>query len=134
MRRKWTIVLVFFGAAACSSSTENNNGNNNHYPGDPGGSPAQAVTVEVLDNRYSPAAVVVAVGGTVTFSWIGTAGHSVTPTGSPAFSPAAGVSFPPKELTVTFTTAGTYNYHCLIHGVTDAYGTQGSMVGTVFVR
>jgi plastocyanin len=137
MKRKWTLIILF-GAAACGGgTTENNNGNNNgngNYPGDPGGSPVQAATVEVRDNQYVPNSVVVAVGGTVTFQWIGTAGHSVTPGSGSTFSPTAGISYPPKELTVTFSTAGTYNYYCIIHGASDGYGGQGSMIGTVTVR
>ena len=137
MQRKWTTWLVLLAAGACGGgTTENNNGNNNgnDFPGDPGGSPVQAATVEVRDNQFQPNAVVVAVGGTVTFSWVGGAGHSVTPSGSPSFSPTAGVSFPPKELTVTFTSPGTYHYYCIIHGGSDGYGGQGNMIGTVTVR
>jgi len=137
MQRKWTW-LVLLGAAACGSgTTENNNGNNNgtpNYPGDPGTAPVQAATVDVNDNYFSPSAVVVAVGGTVTFHWVGTAGHSVTPQSGSTFSPAAGVSYPPKDMTVTFTTAGTYNYYCIIHGSSDGYGGQGNMTGTITVR
>ena len=138
MQRKWTTWLVLISAAACGGgTTENNNGNNNgtpNYPGDPGGSPVQAATVDILDNQFSPNAVVVAVGGTVTFHWVGTAGHSVTPSSGSTFSPTAGVSFPPKDMTVTFSTAGTYNYYCIIHGASDGYGGQGNMIGTVTVR
>lgn len=134
MMRKWTTWLVLVSAAACGGGTTENDNGNPQYPGDPGGSPAQTATVDILDNRYSPNSLVVAVGGTVTFHWIGNAGHSVTPTGSPAFSPTAGISYPPKDLAVTFTTAGTYHYHCILHGVSDGYGTQGNMIGTIVVR
>lgn len=137
MQRKWLSWLVLLGAAGCGGAgTTENNGNNNggNYPGDPGGTPAQSATVDILDNNFSPNAVVVAVGGTVTFHWVGTNGHSVTPNGSPSFSPTAGVSFPPKDLTVTFATAGTYNYYCIIHGSSDGYGGQGNMIGSVTVR
>ena len=138
MQRKWTTWLVLISAAGCGGgTTENNNGNNNgtpNYPGDPGGSPVQAATVDILDNQFSPNAVVVAVGGTVTFHWVGTAGHSVTPSSGSTFSPTAGVSFPPKDMTVTFSAAGTYNYYCIIHGASDGYGGQGNMIGTVTVR
>jgi len=133
-------LLVAGVLVACGSSTEsngNNNGNNNgtrQYPGDPGGTPALAATVDVIDNAFSPQAVVVAVGGTVTFHWVGGAGHSVTPAGSPTFTPSAGISYPPKDLVVTFSTAGTYNYYCIVHGSSDGYGNAGTMTGTVVVR
>jgi plastocyanin len=123
---------IMLSVLAGCSGTETTGAN--PFPEDPGGTPVQAATVQVVDNSFSPNAVVVAVGGTVTFHWVGTAGHSVTPTGSPAFSPTAAVSFPPKDLTVTFTTAGTYRYYCTNHGASDGYGTRGTMVGTVVVR
>ncbi len=37
----------------------------------PAASPVQAATVQVVDNAFSPNAVVVSVGGTVTFHWVG---------------------------------------------------------------
>lgn len=138
MKQKWTIWLALISAAACGGgSPTGNNGNNNgspNYPGDPGGTPAQSATVDVLDNNFSPNAVVVAIGGTVTFHWVGTAGHSVTPSSGATFSPTAGVSYPPKDMTVTFSAAGTYNYYCIIHGASDGYGGQGNMIGTITVR
>lgn len=136
MQQKWLSWLILLGTAGCGGAgTTENNGNNNggNYPGDPGGTPAQSATVDVLDNNFSPNAVVVAVGGTVTFHWVGTNGHSVTPSGA-TFSPTAGVSFPPKDMTVTFSAAGTYNYYCIIHGASDGYGGQGNMIGTITVR
>ena len=129
-----------FGTIGCGGgTTDNNNGNNGNnggnYPGDPGGTPAQQAVVQVVDNQFSPNSVVLAVGGTVTFQWVGGAGHSVTPAGSPSFSPTAGVSYPPKQLEVTFSAAGTYHYYCIIHGASDGYGgAQGDMVGTIIVR
>jgi plastocyanin len=139
MRRTRAYWLLAAGIAlGCGGTPTNNNGNNNdgvpQYPGDPGGSPVQAATVDILDNSYSPSAVVVAVGGTVTFHWVGGGGHSVTPSGAPTFSPTAGISYPPKDLTVTFTAAGTYEYYCIIHGSSDGYGSRGNMLGTVIVR
>jgi plastocyanin len=120
-------------AAACSSgSTEN--GNPINYPADPGTAPVQAALVEVQDNFFNPASVVLAIGGTVTWRWVGGAGHSVTPQGSTTFSPTAPVSYPPKDLVVTIPTAGTYNYLCTVHGASDGYGGVGSMYGTVTVR
>jgi plastocyanin len=138
MHRKWTTWLAFAGVAGCGGgdSPTGNNGNNNGSPNDPGYPEdwMQAVTVDILDNQYSPKSVVVAPGATVTFHWVGTAGHSVTPSGRDTFSPTAGVSYPPKDLTVTFNAVGSYSYYCLIHGAPDGYGKQGSMNGTIIVR
>lgn len=138
LNRAGGVLLAILAAGCSSSATGNNYGNNNNpnpqYPGDPGGAPLQAATVDIVDNQFSPNSVVIVPGGTVTFHWVGTAGHSVTPTGTPTFSPSAGVSYPPKDLVVTFANPGTYNYYCIIHGSADGYGGQGNMIGTVIVR
>lgn len=96
----------------------------------PGGTPVQAANVNVADDFFSPNAVLLAAGGTVTWNWTGTDGHSVT---SSEFSPNAPVSYPPKSLVVTFANTGDFNYFCSVHGVAG-YGTAGTMIGTVFVR
>ncbi len=134
-RGLWGFLVA--GLAACGgggTNTDNNDPNPPQYPGDPGGTPVQAAVIDVVDNQFSPNGVVIAVGGTVTFRWAGIAGHSVTPAGNPGFSPTAGVSYPPKELVVTFNNPGTYNFYCTIHGVSDGYGGQGTMTGTIVVR
>lgn len=144
VRKVWLGLAA--GIVACAGGTTDNGNNNNNgnnppnYPGDPGGTPVQAATVNVDDNQFSPNSVVVTIGGTVTFHWAGTNGHSVTPNGSSTFSPTSGVAYPPKDLVVTFSSAGTYQYRCIIHGADgsgDGYGggsTPGTMVGTVTVR
>jgi plastocyanin len=76
-------------------------------------------------NSTTNAAVdTVAVGGTVTWSWVGGL-HSVQSTGSPSFTS----SNPPQSsgtYAVTFSTAGTYVYDCAVHGT--------AMTGRVVVR
>ena len=125
--------LVALGAA-CSGGPTDNGGNNNqpNYPNNPGGTPVLSANVSVNDNFYSPNSVNLSAGGTVTWTWVGDEGHSVTPESSGSFSPTAPVSFPPKTLAVTFATAGTYQYYCTAHGA-DAYGQQ-AMVGSIFVQ
>ena len=128
-------ILPFAGAvlalAACGSSTGPNN--NSNTPPAPTGTPALAVSVSVQDNFFSPASALVAVNGTVTWTWVGT-GHSVTSDGSPAFSPNAPISSPPTTLgPIVFGSLGTYSYHCTAHGVPGVYGS-GQMTGAVFVR
>jgi plastocyanin len=126
-------------ALACSSGYgTDTGGNKNPYsnpnpPTQPGGTPAQTASVEVRDDFFAPNSTLLAVGGTVTWTWIGTDGHSVTPTGSTSFSPEAPVSYPPKTLVVTFPTAGDYNYLCTVHGVGNGYN-NGTMNGAVYVR
>ena len=132
--RRVGLAAILGWAAACGYSGPTDNGGNNgpNYPNNPGGTPVLSANVSVNDNFYSPASVNLAAGGTVTWTWVGDEGHSVTPESGTTFSPTAGVSFPPKTLQVTFASAGTYQYYCTAHGA-DAYG-QGAMVGSVFVQ
>jgi plastocyanin len=118
--------------AACGSITGYNN-NTSGTPDPPTGTPAQAVTVEVRSDYYNPSNPLVAVGGTVTWIWIDS-GHSVTSDGSPTFAPNAPVSAAGHTLgPIVFATAGTYSFHCTVHGVAGTYGS-GTMTGAVFVQ
>jgi adhesin/invasin len=77
--------------------------------------PATAsVDVGASGNTFSPDSVLIALNGTVTFAWASAVTHNVTFT--TANAPAnignnSSGSFPRQ-----FTTAGTFNYHCTIHG------------------
>ena len=78
-----------------------------------------------------PAVDTVAVGGTVTWTWVaGAISHNVTSNPPPGFtgSPtqAAGTTY-----AVNFPTAGTYRYYCNIHA--GAASTVG-MIGRIVVR
>ncbi|HEU5218871.1 MAG TPA: hypothetical protein VFU23_09440 [Gemmatimonadales bacterium] len=118
--------------AACGSVTGSSSHTSN-TPDPPTGTPAQAATVEVRSNYYNPSNPLIAVGGTVTWTWIDP-GHSVTSDGSPSFTPNAPVSNVPHTLgPVVFATAGTYSFHCTVHGVAGTYGS-GTMTGAVFVQ
>ena len=108
--RLGSLLLTAVLAAGCGSSTE---------PPPPG-------TVSVTNNQFTPEDITVDVGDNVTWNWnSGGAGHSVL------FNSAAGV---PADIPVTtsgsivrtFNTAGTFNYHCSVHGV--------AMSGSVIVQ
>ena len=118
-------------AAACGGS--DSTGTSNNPPDPPAGNPALAATIEVRNDVYVPSTVLMAVGGVVTWEWVGDNGHSVTSSGSPSFSPTAPISHPPKTLLVTFANAGTYAFYCTAHGTGGVYGA-GQMTGAVFVR
>lgn len=131
------LVGILFGAAACSSGGTTVTGNNNGGqppPQLPGGTPVATASIDVNNDYYAPNSVLLAVNGTVTWTWIGDDGHSVTSTAAPTFSPTTPISYPPKSLVVTFSATGDYRYFCLNHGVPDAYGYGGTMVGTIYVR
>jgi len=137
------LLLLLGFAAACAGGGDddttgtggNKNGNNGNQnpPTQPGGTPAVSASVDVLDDYFSPNSSLIAAGGTVTWTWVGHDGHSVTSEGGPGFSPEAAVSYPPKTLTVTFPTAGDYRYFCTVHGVAGYYNA-GTMIGAVYVR
>lgn len=73
----------------------------------------QSAQVRVVDNAYDPGTAAVAVGGEVTWTWVGTGIHTVT---------ARDSSFQSNERTNgatfshTFPTEGTFGYFCEIHG------------------
>lgn len=102
-------------------------------PPEPTGDPVAAATIQILNDFYSPSTVLVSAGGTVSWVWVGS-GHSVTPAGSPSFSPTSGVSNAPKTLgPVTFANPGVYQFYCTVHGIPSTYG-GGQMTGAVFVE
>jgi len=128
-----TLAAGFAAAAACSGGGTTDTGGISPPPPPPvlpGGTPVQSANVDVANDFYSPNSVLLSAGGTVTWTWTGNNGHSVT---SNEFSPNAPVSYPPKTLQVTFANTGDYHYFCTVHGVAG-YGTSGTMIGAIFVR
>jgi plastocyanin len=73
--------------------------------------------------KFSPDTLTVSVGQTVTWSNGGIIGHTVTFDSGPAFNQPLN---PGAPVTRTFPTAGTFTYHCSIHGP--------SMHGTIIVK
>jgi plastocyanin len=105
-------------AAACGSSTSP------QPPGDTGGTPVPAATVNATPSiAFTPSTVALAVGGTVTFAF-GSVAHNVyfddDPAGAPAAITGENVN---TSLTRTFTSAGVYEYNCHIHP-----GMRGTVV------
>jgi plastocyanin len=66
----------------------------------------------------NPAVDTVAVGGTVTWTWTGSGlvPHSIESLGSPSFTSSAVLTGDGSKHQVTFTTPGTYQYDCAVHG------------------
>jgi plastocyanin len=77
--------------------------------------------VTIVDFAFQPAFVAVSAGSTVSWFNAGGAPHTVT-SDTGAFD--SGTLGPGGSFSVTFSTPGTYTYHCAIHP---------SMVGTVQV-
>lgn len=74
------------------------------------------------DRAYSPGVLTAAVGTTVTWVNTDTVAHTTT---ADANGWNSGALAPNQQFSTTFTTAGTFVYHCAIHP---------GMVGTVTVR
>jgi plastocyanin len=80
--------------------------------------PSTTGAVSLKNIAFNPASIVIQSGGTVTWTWNDNpTPHNVTFTSGPAPRPA---DSPPQMTTGTydgtFTTPGTYGYHCTIHG------------------
>lgn len=87
--------------------------------GNAGNSTSSSVTV--ADNAFSPGATTVPRGTTVTWTWGGRNQHDVTfDDGTASATQAAGT------FARTFGAAGTYRYHCTVHGT--------AMAGSVTVQ
>ena len=104
-------------AGSCSGSSYGTTGlgNNNNNTG------STSDAIDVTDNRYSPSATTVPVGTTVTWTWKGVNSHSVTFDDGPTSTKQTAGSFQR-----TFPSAGTFRYHCLVHGT--------AMAGSVTVQ
>ena len=95
----------------------------------PDGGPAGAVEIQLLTsggNRFEPSNVTVAVGTTVTWTWVG-GFHDVTSVGNPGFTSSGAPVAAPKSFSHTFTTPGTYLYFCSVHG-SPTTGMRGTVV------
>ena len=96
-------VLLFTG---CKKEDHNNNNNNN------GGTTSNISAVSISGFAFSPAALTIANGVTVTWTNMDTAPHTVTADDN---SFTSGTLNQGDTYTHKFTAAGTVNYHCNIH-------------------
>lgn len=73
------------------------------------GAPPMSASVSVDEYAFDPDEATVAVGGTVTWTWIGDEAHNVTFTGAASPDQVDGT------YSRTFTTAGAFPYQCTLH-------------------
>jgi len=117
-------LLMMAAAAAVGCSSSNNGPTAPTMGGGGGGGSAGTVTVGNIffqsghNGTKNPAIDTVAVGTTVTWTWTntGSVSHSVESEGSPSFTSSTIQAGDGKTYTMTFTTPGTYQYDCAIHG------------------
>jgi plastocyanin len=139
MRMRFTIALLAVAAAfpaACGGGGGSNSVTTPNQPSTPL-TPASPNDVLVENNSFNPATLTVAAGTTVKWTWATCTGgndpysggtgqtcvdHSVTwDDGSSASATQSAGTYQRA-----FATAGTYKYHCIVHGT--------SMSGTVVVQ
>lgn len=88
-----------------------------------GSTDSDSVTIQVLDNAFSPGSVTVAPGTRVSFAWNGTSPHNVV------FAPGSGLPSSAIQTSGSFSitpeTPGTWAYECTLHP---------GMTGTLIVR
>ncbi len=103
-------VVLSAGLVACGSSGSGGGGT----MGPPAPSPQSATVAATPQLAFSPNAVTIAPGGTVTFAF-GAVGHAVkfdTGTNPPGDIPGVNAD---TSVSRTFATAGTFAFHCTIH-------------------
>jgi len=121
--------------AGCGSNGYGTGSGGGNAGGGGGGGPVGSVTVgggiqfvSGHNGSRNPAVDTIAVGGTATWTWAANSaaygGHSVQSVGSLGFASSAVQS--DGAYSVTFTTPGTYQYDCAVHGT--------AMTGTIVVR
>jgi len=101
---------------------------------DQGGGDVGQVTVSnnlfrsAHNGTCNPAVDTIAVGGTVTWTWVNTGAspHSVLSQGTPAFTSSNTLTGAASTYSFTFTAPGTYQYTCVVH--------NGQMTGRVVVQ
>jgi plastocyanin len=129
------ISLGLVAAVLSCGSGSNSEGPNPNPTGcaDQGGGSAGQVTVgnnlfrSAHNGTCNPAVDTVAVGGTVTWTWVntGASSHSVRFSATPNLSSNV-LMGDGATYTATFTAAGTYDYDCVVHG--------SQMTGSVVVQ
>jgi plastocyanin len=128
--------------AACSgynptSPTSGGTGGGYGGGGGGGGTPTSGDVAVIVGNIFmksglngsaNPAVDTVAVGGSVTWTWTntGNVAHGIQSLASPSFPTGTVLTGDGSTYRVTFTTPGTYQYDCLVHGT--------MMPGTIVVR
>ena len=125
MRSKlnWLLMVAAATVAACSSNSTSPTDGGGGGGGGGGGTPGTVTVGNIFfqsgkNGTQNSAVDTVAAGTMVTWTWTNTGStpHSVESTGSPSFTSSAVQSGDGKTYAFTFTTAGTYQYNCAVHG------------------
>jgi plastocyanin len=112
MKSICTVVLLSAGALLFNGCGKSSNNSTN--PTSNGNTPVQNASVSIQNFAYSPATVHVKVGGTVTWTNKDATPHTVTDLNGSFDSGSVAVD---ETYKMTFSTAGTYTYHCTLHSM-----------------
>jgi amicyanin len=77
--------------------------------------PVEATAVTISNFAYSPAAIKIKVGQTVTWTNNDSVGHTVTADNASSDAPDSKLFNKGETYSFTFNKAGTYTYHCAPH-------------------
>jgi plastocyanin len=85
-------------------------------------------TINVVNDQFSPVTITVAAGTEVTWRWgTGAFNHNVAPDGTEPPRSGNPVNAP-NSYQHTFSTPGTYRYHCEVHGAAGGIGMSGTVI------
>lgn len=118
--------LIFTRKATAPDTTNSpsdNMGTMEKAPNPAKPSPSTSSSITIQNFAFSPASTTVKKGTTVTWTNQDSTTHTVTETDSQT-GPDSGDLAPGKSYSFTYSTVGTFKYHCTIHA---------SMTGTVTV-
>jgi plastocyanin len=79
------------------------------------GTSGNQAAVTILSFAFHPQSITIKVGTTVTWTDNDSVAHTVTSLSGPASFNSGPLGGPGGTFHFTFTKAGTYNYHCMIH-------------------
>ena len=119
------VALAVVGLAACGGGGGGGGSQVTSPPPPSGNTPPPSNGITVSNNNYSPGTKTVAAGTTVQWAWNTCTGdvYAGTTCTSHSVTFDDGVTSPTQDqgtYSRTFNAAGTYNYHCAIHGTAMA--------------
>jgi len=88
------------------------------------------VNITVSDFVFTPATPTINAGSFVVWTWSGAygpVGHNVTWDATPVTVPGSGTPKTTGTFTLRLTTAGTYTYYCINHGMPGGIGMSGTI-------